>query len=215
MTSKPFDTGHAYKTAKWLVHYSVAAAIVLGCVCLGLTGVIIALLPLKQVQPFLVTTHSKSEQLITLEPLTISQEATDNLIDSLVRNYVMLREAIDLQSEKHRYDHVLKFSEDALAKAFYDLYDEKNPKSPFVKFKGENVTRAVIIHNSACLAPSAPDVWQVEWESIDSKDGKEIGRARWVSTLTAALDKQEISYDDKFLNPVGFQVKQYTVSKKG
>lgn len=213
-TPKPFDTGHAYRTATWVTHYAVAAAVILGLVSMGLMGVILALFPLKEVRPMLVTTHSKSEQIVQVEPLKLSKEATKLLIEALVRQYVMLREPIDLQSEPHRWGKILKFSSDPLAKAFYNLYKKENPKSPFKKFQDQGITRSVILKTSACLAPSAPDVWQVEWESIDHKGDQEIGRARWVSTLTVGLTKKEVSYEDQYLNPIGFEVRHYAVSRK-
>ena len=215
MTSQPYHTGHAYRTAKWLTHYAVTAALILGLVCMGLMGVIFALMPLREVRPFLVMTQDRSDQVIRIEPLVLSKKANHMLLDSMVRHYVLLREPIDLQSEPHRWGKVLKFSHEPLAKAFYDLYKQENPQSPFKKFKQEGITRSVVILSSASLAPSAPDVWQVEWDSIDKKDTQEIGRARWVSTLTISLSKQEISYEDQYLNPIGFEVTHYTVSKKG
>lgn len=215
MSPKPYDTGHAYKTAQWVSHYAVGLALVLGLVTMGLVGVIIALLPLKEVRPYLVMTHNRSDQVIRVEPLVLSKKATHLLMESLVRQYVLLREPIDLQSEPHRWDQVLKFSSEELAKAFYDLYKQENPNSPFQKFKKEGVTRSVVILSSASLAPSAPDVWQVEWESLDKKGDQEIGKSRWVSTLTVHLSRGELIHEEQYVNPIGFEVHHYTVSKKG
>lgn len=215
MTPRPYDTGHAYRTAQWVSHYAVGLAVVLGLVSLSLVGVIFYLLPLKEIRPYLVTTHSRSDQVIEIEPLHLSKKATTMLMDTLVRQYVMMREPIDFQSEPDRWDKVLKFSSDTLAKAFYELYKQENPQSPFIKFKKEDVTRSVIILSSTCLAPSAPDVWQVEWESIDKRGEEEIGRNRWVSTLTVHLSKRELSHDEQYINPVGMEVQAYVVSRKG
>ena len=43
-SSRPYDTGHAYRTANWLTYYAVCMVVVLACVCLGQAGAILALL---------------------------------------------------------------------------------------------------------------------------------------------------------------------------
>lgn len=212
-SSKLFDTGHAYRTANWLTYYAVAAAVVLAFACLGLVGVIIALQPLKTVQPYLVTFSNKSEQVATIEPLHISKKENEVYIGNMCAEYVRLREVIDLQSELKRYDQCLMLSEDAVGQAFKQLYRHENPDSPLEKFRKESVTRSVLVNSVASLAPSLPNVWQVTWSTLDEQAGKTIGEGVWVSTLTIGF-KTEVKEAEMGVNPFGFQVKSYSITKR-
>lgn len=50
--------------------------------------------------------------------------------------------------------------------------------------------------------------------SVDTREGEEIGRNVWISTLTARCEEKQIGFDDRYINPIGFTVTHYTLMKK-
>lgn len=172
--------------------------------------------PLKQPIPMLVTATSKSDQVVLIEPIQRNRKGVDLLLETLARQYVLLREPLDFQTESLRWSKLAYFSSVDLMRSFQKQMDSHNPQSPYVDFQRQGVVRQVNILSSASLAPSAPQVWQVEWESLDRdlNTNEVLARKVWVSTLTASCIEQETIFQDQYINPVGFTVSHYRVAEK-
>jgi type IV secretion system protein VirB8 len=172
--------------------------------------------PLKQPLPMLVTAAAKSDQVVLIEPIQRNSKGVDLLLETLARQYVLLREPLDFQTEGLRWSQLAYFSSTDLMRSFQQQMDIHNPKSPYMEFQRQSVIRQVTILSSASLAPSAPNVWQVEWESLDRdmQTNELLARKVWVSTLTASCIEQETIFKDQYLNPVGFTVSHYRVAAK-
>jgi type IV secretory pathway component VirB8 len=172
--------------------------------------------PLKQPIPMLVTAAAKSDQVVLIEPIQRSSKGVDLLLETLARQYVLLREPLDFQTESLRWSQLAYFSSSDLMHYFRQQMDSHNPKSPYVEFQRQGVIRQVNILSSASLTPSAPNVWQVEWESVDrdAQTNELLARQVWISTLTASCIEQETVFKDQYLNPVGFTVSHYRVAAK-
>ena len=168
---------------------------------------------LKTVQPYLVTFHNKSDQVVTIDALNITKKGNEPYISNMCREYVRLRETVDLISELNRYDHHMKLSTTDVWGELKELYRQENVASPLEKFRKDSVTRSVLINNVTSLAPSLPDVWQVTWTAIDQAGGKKIGEGVWVSTLKIGF-KQEVLEEDLGVNPFGFEVRAYKVTRR-
>jgi type IV secretion system protein VirB8 len=172
--------------------------------------------PLKQPLPMLVTAAAKSDQVVLIEPIQRNSKGVDLLLETLARQYVLLREPLDFQTESLRWSQLAYFSSNDLMRSFQQQMDSHNPKSPYMEFQRQSVIRQVTILSSASLSPSAPNVWQVEWESLDRdmQTNELLARKVWVSTLTASCIEQETIFKDQYLNPVGFTVSHYRVAAK-
>ncbi len=208
------DIGHDYRSLQWVTRVLSIACVVLFCTNISTALLLWGLFPLKQIQPMLLTVHEKSDQVVHVQPIDINQSGINLLMETLARQYVVWRETIDHQSEEDRWQKLIWFTSDKLYQSFYDLMKPENPDSPLEKFKKDRVTRSVTLLSVTHLAPSAPNVWQVEWVSIDTRDGEEIGRNVWVSTLTATCEEKSMGFDDRYINPIGFTVSHYTLMKK-
>ncbi|MEY3182333.1 MAG: hypothetical protein RLZ35_318 [Pseudomonadota bacterium] len=172
--------------------------------------------PLKQPLPMLVSAAAKSDQVVLIEPIQRNRKGVDLLLETLARQYVLLREPLDFQTESLRWSQLAYFSSNDLMRSFQQQMDSHNPKSPYMEFQRQGVIRQVNILSSASLSPSAPDIWQVEWESLDRdmQTNALLARKVWVSTLTASCIEQETVFKDQYLNPVGFTVSHYRVAAK-
>ncbi|AIL13627.1 hypothetical protein IM40_11215 (plasmid) [Candidatus Paracaedimonas acanthamoebae] len=205
----------SYKAAQTTARLSTICAVVLGLAVIALVCLIIVLLPLKEVQPMLVTLKDKGEQVVRIEPITRNEKATILLMETLSRQYVTLRETIDLQTEELRWKQLSLMTGAQLNDEFMSLMKPENQDSPFKKRQEELVTREIQILSSTSLAPSAPNIYQVEWISRDRHKGQVIGQGHWVSTLTVSLEPQAVSIEDQYINPIGFTVTHYTLAQKG
>lgn len=205
----------SYKAAQMMARLSTICAVVLGLVVIALVCLIIVLFPLKEVRPMLVTLKEKGEQVVRIEPITRNEKATTLLMETLSRQYVTLRETIDLQTEDVRWKQLSLMTGPQLNDEFMSLMKPENQDSPFKKRLDDNVTREVEILSSTSLAPSAPNIFQVEWISRDRHKGQVIGQGHWISTLTVSLEPHEVSLEDQYINPIGFTVTHYTLAQKG
>lgn len=204
----------AYRAATLMARLSTICAVVLALTSIALVCVIIALLPLKEIKPMLVTIKDKGDQIVRIEPIERNEKATTLLMETLSRHYVTLRETIDLQTEDVRWKHLSLMTGAELNHEFLESMTLENADSPFKKRQEQKVTREVQILSSTSLAPSAPNIFQVEWISRDRHQGQIIGQGYWISTLTVALEPHEIPIEDQYINPIGFTVTHYTIAQK-
>jgi len=209
------NTGQSYQALWWVARTTTIACIVLFLVNLSLAAVIWALIPLKEIKPMLFTSSTKANQVIHIEPLEKGTKGLELLMETLARQYVELRETFDFQTENYRWQKVCWFSSPELGDAFQYQMSKQASNSPFEQFKQRGFTRAINIISSTSLAPSAPNVWQVDWESLDRdpKTGLET-RSLWISTITAECQERAVNLEDQYINPIGFTVIHYTVASK-
>ncbi len=212
---RPLENFESYRAAQMIARLSTICAVVLGLTVIALICLIITLFPLKEVRPMLVTLKEKGEQVVRIEPFERNEKATTLLMETLSRQYVTLRETIDLQTEEVRWKHLSLMTGSQLNEEFMSLMNPDNQDSPFKKRLDEQVTREIQTLSSTSLAPSAPNIFQVEWISRDRHKGQIIGQGHWVSTLTVSLEPHEVSIEDQYINPIGFTVTHYTLAQKG
>ena len=205
----------AYRAALRVSRLTTLCAVILGLTTITLACLVVTLLPLKTVAPMLVTFKDKGEQIVRIEPLEHNVQGLQQLQETLARQYVTLRETFDLQTEQERWRHMALLSAEALSQTFQQLMNPSHHDSPYKKRLTEGTTRSVKIIASASLAPSAPNVYQVEWLAEDYHHGQRLSQTRWLSTLTVSLEERAFDYNDQFINPLGFTVTHYTVAPKG
>jgi type IV secretion system protein VirB8 len=209
------DNGQAFQALWWVARLTSILCIGMFFVILGLCAVIVSMFPLKEVQPMLVTAQDKSQQIIKIEPLEKGAKGWELVAHQLARQYVKERETIDGHTELARWRLLTLFSSQELDQQFRAQMDIENPLSPLKKFKDRGIQRKINIIRSTSLAPRAPDMWEVEWESVDI-DSKELTetKAYWVSVLSVEFIEQEVKVEDQYCNPIGFRVTHYTVDNR-
>lgn len=200
----------------WLCRLLMIYASTVTFLAVVLIVALMMVFPLKQPVPMLVTAAAKSDQVVLIEPIQRNSKGVDLLLETLARQYVLLREPLDFQTESLRWSQLAYFSSTDLMRSFQQQMDTHNSKSPYMEFQRQGVVRQVNILSSASLAPSAPNVWQVEWESLDrdTHTNELLARKVWVSTMTASCIEQEAVFKDQYLNPIGFTVSHYRVAAK-
>lgn len=210
MTST-YDTGQSYRSMAWVARASTLGLVASLLLNISLVFLVVFLFPLKETRPYLLVLKDKGEQVVQIEPIGLNIKGLDLLIEGLCRRYVSLRESIDGITEEERWKQVAFLSSEEIWHDFDGKMNLQNNTSPLKKHREDKVTRAVTIKVSSHVSH---DVWQVEWESISSHHGQEIERHRWVSTLQVELRPNVYQLEDQFINPIGFTVINYTVSKR-
>ena len=208
---EPLDTGHAYRQATWALRVVSVVAAVEGLSIVALVGLLVAVLPLKEIQPMILTTGDKRDQIVQVEPFYKGIRGYDLIVEAQVRKYVTLRETLDLQSEATRWQEVQWLSSDEVWTDFYKLMEKRNPDSPFEKARAEKITRSVHIVASPKIEGG---YYQVEWEARDSRFGHQERCQVFLSTMTTDTRPQTVKHEDRFMNPIGFFVSAYSVARK-
>lgn len=207
-----YDTGQSYRAMAFIARVSTLGMIVLGMLCIALVCLVIQLFPLKENRPYLLVLKDKGEQVAQIEPIAMDTKGLNLLIEGLCRRYVSLRESIDGLSEEERWKEICFLSSEDVWQDFDNTMNiKKNQNSPLKKHREDKVTRGISIKVSSKIAEG---VWQVEWESFSSRKQEELERHSWVSTLQVELRPSTVSIEDQFINPIGFTVVGYTVSKR-
>jgi type IV secretion system protein VirB8 len=205
-----FDTGQNYRAAWWMAWVFGTCLIVsmLGNVALGLA--IVRFFPLKEVVPMVLTVTDRANQIVRVEPFELKTRGFELFVQALLKSYVEKRETIDLHSEVPRWQEVNWLSSDEVWLVFKHLMEKSNKESPFERYKREGVTRSVHVKN---VSRVAEHVYRVEWDSADAHLTEPRGQGNWVSTISIAFEEKAVSYEDRYMNPIGLQVVGYSVGR--
>lgn len=182
----------------------------------SLVAVIYSLLPLKEIHPYLVQVKDRSEQVVKIEPIDKNVNGFTVLTEALVRQYVIMRETIDLSSENTRWNQLAFFHSEDLDMFFREFMSLENKDSPLVLFSERRLARKIEILSSINFHPSASNVWQIEWIATDycAKRGDDINKQIFVSTVTVDFVTNNVILSDRLVNPTGFRVVNYVVTRK-
>ncbi len=206
-----YDTGQSYRKMEWVARASTLGMVIAILLNIALVLLVIQLFPLKETRPYLLVLKDKGDQVVQVEPVAFNTRGLDLLQEGLCRRYVSLRETLDGITEETRWKEIVFLSSEEIWHDFDAQMNPQNNASPLKKHREDKVTRAVVIKVSSMISKG---VFQVEWESISAHQGQEIERHRWVSTLQVELRPNTYQIDDQFINPIGFTVVNYTVSKR-
>ena len=206
------DTGHSYRLLIWvsrLFGFGLLVSLLINII----NGFLLwNLFPLKQSIPFFVTLSPKSEQIILIEPINMKTNGFDIMTESLARHYVKLRESFDFQTESQRWREVYWLSTPEIFEHFKHLMNNTQ-NGVYEARKSKKYYRNVTILSVSTLSKD-PCIIQVEWSSQDYCQGDSSLRNHWISTLSIGYSPQNVKFEDRFMNPLGFTVMAYNVSEK-
>jgi len=210
--SSSYDTGQGYRSLAWVVRASTIGFVVSVFLNITLALCLFVLMPLKEVQPYLLALKERGDQVVHIEPIQKNAKGLNKLIEGLCRQYVTLRETIDCVTDEDRWlKHLYFLSSEEIWQDFASLMNPDSPTCPLKKYKEAKINRSVLIAVSSQISDT---VYQVEWQSITTHQGQERERQRWVSTLEVELKPNALKAEDQFINPIGFTVTKYSVSKR-
>lgn len=176
---------------------------------------LVSLFPLKEVRPFLVQVAQEGSIVAAIKPIQDTYDAKDLLTERLVREYVVVR------SEVLRSDEVMKYrwnpsggymgatTDGDELKRFIEQNTEVIKQ---IRAEGGEIRAEILSVNPI----SAGRVYVVDFrlKTFDA-NGRQISDDVYTATLDVEYRPMTgLTHDEMLMNPTGFTVTNYTISKK-
>ena len=170
-------------------------------------GALILLMPLKTVEPYTLLVDKTTGYVQPLRPLERSRMAPDTaLTQSFIVQYVTGRESFDVADVRASYRKVALLSADGARSTYLASMQPSNPASPLSKYP-----RGTIVETRVkSISPIASDTVLVRFDTIRTDvNGRPQEPAPWVSIVRYRYSAERMTLEDRFVNPLGFQVVHY------
>lgn len=168
---------------------------------------LVLLTPLKTVEPITMMVDKTTGYVQVLKPFEQPKIEPDSaLTNSLLVQYVIAREGFDMATLKLNYRKVALLSADTARNSYQQQMQASNPASPlmlyprtsYVNVQVKSVSR---IGNNAAL---------VRFNTIrNDADAQPRPASAWVAVISYRFSNAPMRLEDRFVNPLGFQVTRY------
>ncbi len=184
-----------------------------GALALVLAITMMLMMPLKSVQPYVVTVDRQTgavEVATTLKGGKLSEN--DAVIQAELANYVRTRETFDATDLATSYRRVQLRSSGDVRSAYVAAMAADNPSSPLRALSpGDTVT--IRVKSVSMLGAGAG---LVRFDAERSAAGGGIVDSRpYVSALSFGFNDRPLRTEDRFENPLGFVVTRYRRDSEG
>ena len=166
-------------------------------------GALIALVPMKTVEPFVVRVDNSTGIVDVVSALTGPQTYDDQVKRYFAAKYVQGREGFVGSEAQPTFKAVTLMSAAAEQQRFVEGYRGSNPLSPQVVFKG--ATSRVAVKSISMLATNVAAVRYLRTVTR----AEDVKTTHWIATLTIRFSGEPMSSGDRLINPLGFQVVDY------
>lgn len=173
-----------------------------------LEGIALVLLtPLKSVQPYTLMVDRTTGYVQALKPLDQATVTPDTaLTQSLLVQYVLAREGFDMATLNADYRKVALFSAEAARNSYLQQMQVSNPGSPLVVYPRTTVIDARV----KSVSPIGPNAALVRFDTLrQDLRGQPQPGGSWVAVIHYRYSSSPMTLDDRFVNPLGFQVVSY------
>jgi type IV secretion system protein VirB8 len=185
----------------WLIAGAAALIAILEALALVL------LTPLKTVEPYTLMVDRTTGYVQALKPLdkaTISPDAA--LTQSYLVQYVIAREGFDVATLNSSYRKVALFSADSARSTYLQKMQVSNPESPLTLYPRSSIVDVRV----KSVSPIGANAALVRFDTVRSDPGVQPRPASaWVAVVRYRYSTAPMSLDDRFINPLGFQVTSY------
>ncbi len=191
----------------WIVAGAAAA------LALILAIALVLLVPLKTVEPYVVTVDRQSgavEIATTLAKGRLSEN--EAVIQAQLAGYVQARETFDATDLAQKYRAVQLMSAPDVASAYVDRMRAANPQSPLRTLRRGDTLRVEI----AGVSLIGPGTALVRFDTIRTPaGGKAAPPSRYMAAISYGFSGKPLRLEDRFSNPLGFQVTRYRRDAEG
>lgn len=193
------------------IAWRVAAGAALIAVILALT--LLFLVPLKSVQPYVLTVDRQSgsvEAVSSLQSGTLTQN--EAVIQAQLAGYVIARETFDATDLANKYRRVQVMSARPVASAYVAEMAATNPASPLNTLNRGDVV-AIQIRSVSLIGEGAA---LVRFTATRKAPGAATGQSQnYVSAISFGFNGRPLRQADRYENPLGFQVTRYRRDAEG
>jgi type IV secretion system protein VirB8 len=193
-------TRSSLRIAWWIGGIAAAIAILEGIV-------LVLLMPLKTVVPYTLMVDRTTGYVQALKPLDQAKISPDAaLTQSFLVQYVIAREGFDIATLNPNYRKVALFSADTARGSYLQTMQVSNPASPLVLYPR---TTTVDVRVKS-VSPIGSNAALVRFETLRSDAGAQPQPASsWVAVIRYRYSTEPMKLEDRFVNPLGFQVIRY------
>lgn len=186
---------------------------VAGAIALLLAIALVLLVPLKTVEPYVLTVDRQTGA-VAMATTVANGRLTQNeaVIEAELANYVRVREGFDATDLRTNFRRVQMLSVPDVRAGYVAAMAASNPASP-LRTLGSGDTIAIRI-KSVSLIGSDSALVRFDADRTGA-DGRAIGRSAFVSAIAFGFSGKPLSLADRFDNPLGFQVMRYRRDAEG
>ncbi len=180
---------------------------------------VMQLTPHKSVEPFVIQIDEKSGIVERVDPVTRSEFTADEAIDRyFVAKYIRARESFISSVFKDHYNVVRVMSEPFVFGQYRQFISEQNPDSPAAILKIDG-TRAIEFKSLVFIKkndnPNGIKVAQARITLTDDSRRFPVPMVYHnIVTVTYRYSKLNLNEKERYLNPLGFLVTEYTVEQE-
>lgn len=166
-----------------------------------------AMLPLRTVVPYTLLVDRHTGYVEALKPLEAGLLAPDRaLTQSFLVQYVLAREGFDRATIRDEYRKVALWSAEPARGQYLAEMATTNPDSPAARI-GAGAALAVRVRSVSALQKDSALV-RFETQLID-RDRAATRRQHWVAVVKFRYSREPMATEDRYINPLGFQVISY------
>jgi type IV secretion system protein VirB8 len=189
----------------------VAAAAWACALCAG--SALVMLVPLKQVEPYLIRVDSRSGIVDTVPLYAGSAPLDETVTRYLLTHYVTVCERFNLATAESDYEECGAFNSAQRNQAWYALWSRSNPRSPLNIHKDGGVVSAEIESVSFFKRASGlTDLAQVRYRKIERQDAAQPAQpSHWIATIQYTYAPPAGEPRVRRWNPLGFRIISYEV----
>lgn len=168
---------------------------------------LIVLMPLKTVVPYTLMVDRTTGFVQALQPLDPGQITPDrSLVQSMLVQYVIARESFDIATLQANYEKVGLWSAERARNDYLNLMQVSNLDGPLTLYPRRSIVEVRVKSVSRLNSQSA----LVRFETVRRDEGGQYQPAQpWVAIVQYRFSGEPMSAEDRFLNPLGFQVLEY------
>jgi type IV secretion system protein VirB8 len=168
---------------------------------------LVVLMPLKRVEPYTILVDRQTGFVQALDPLNPQRISGDAaLTQSFLVQYVIAREGFDIAALQSNYRKVALWSAETARSSYLAGIQNSNPQSPLNLYP-RTTTLEVRVKS---VSPVAPNVAMVRFETVRrDMSGQAQPAQSFVSMIRYHYAGEPMNVEDRFINPLGFQVLRY------
>jgi type IV secretion system protein VirB8 len=195
------DALRASRRIAWIVAIAVGVIAVIEAIA------IIVMMPLKTVVPYTLMVDKTTGYVQELKPLDAQKIAPDTaLTRSFLVQYVIARESYDASQLQSSYRKVQLWSAQTARADYVNGMQVANPDSPLSRYPRTTLIDTQVKSISS-LGPSSA---LVRFETIRrDAAGQPQPPEAWVAIVNYRFSNAPMNSEDRFINPLGFQVLRY------
>lgn len=188
------------RTAWWIAGAATLVAVLEA-------GALLLLTPLKTVEPYTLMVDRTTGYVQALKPLDPGKVAPDAAItQSFLVQYVIAREGFDMATVNTNYRKVALFSSGRARSSYLADMQVTNARSPLVALPRGSVIETRV----KSVSPVGKDTALVRFETARTgPNGQTQFTQPWIAVIRYRFSGEPMKLEDRFVNPLGFQVTSY------